>query len=36
MLAGQPGSGIASNVFGRLAVVPMAGSVIVIAVDMLT
>ncbi|KVF75759.1 hypothetical protein WS75_13115 [Burkholderia sp. FL-7-2-10-S1-D7] len=36
MLAGQPGSGIASNVFGRLAVVPMAGSVIVIAADMLT
>ncbi|AOI99958.1 hypothetical protein [Burkholderia sp. LA-2-3-30-S1-D2] len=33
---GQPGSGIASNMFGWLAGVLMAGSVIVMAVDMLT
>nr|WP_244112030.1 hypothetical protein [Burkholderia diffusa] len=34
--AGQPGSGIASNMFGWLAVLMMARSVIVMAVDMLT
>ncbi|RQS14804.1 NRAMP family divalent metal transporter [Burkholderia sp. Bp8998] len=34
--AGQPGSGIASKVFGWLAVALMAASVIVMAVDMLT